>query len=83
MNFSDSNTYQPWGQIAAQAEVDERVDFIRRTYAHLLAAILAFAGLEAVLLQIDKKVADLAIGVQIGQIIRPGGKVPAKPTSIK
>ncbi len=53
MNYADTNTntYQPWGQIAAHAEVDERVDFIRRTYVHLLAAILAFAGLEAVLLQ--------------------------------
>jgi len=34
------------GTIAAKADVDERVDFIRKTYTHLLCAILAFAGLE-------------------------------------
>ncbi len=35
---------------AAQAEASERATFIRRTYAHLAGAVLAFAGLEAVLL---------------------------------
>lgn len=34
----------------AAAPANERVTFIRRTYAHLAGAILAFAGLEAVLL---------------------------------
>jgi FtsH-binding integral membrane protein len=37
--------------VAIQAEASERAAFIRRTYAHLAGAILAFAGLEAVLLQ--------------------------------
>ena len=37
---------------AARAEVSERVRFIRRTYAHLAAAIFAFVGLEYVVLQL-------------------------------
>jgi FtsH-binding integral membrane protein len=36
---------------AIQAEASDRAAFIRRTYAHLAGAILAFAGLEALLLQ--------------------------------
>jgi FtsH-binding integral membrane protein len=35
---------------AAQAEASERALFIRRTYAHLAGAVLAFAGVEALLL---------------------------------
>jgi FtsH-binding integral membrane protein len=37
-------------QVAANALPAERVAFIRRTYAHVAGAILAFAGLEALLL---------------------------------
>ena len=37
------------GETVAAAPVSERVRFIRRTYAHLGAAILAFVGIEAVL----------------------------------
>jgi len=40
----------PFGDVAAQAAVDERATFIRNTYLHLLGAILAFAAIEAVLL---------------------------------
>ena len=36
--------------VAANAIPAERAAFIRRTYAHVAGAILAFAGLEAVLL---------------------------------
>ena len=39
-------------RIAAEAAVDARAAFIRRTYAHLAVAILAFTGLEAVLLKL-------------------------------
>lgn len=39
-----------WGNIAAQADVDERVDFIRKTYLHLAGAVFAFAALSAALL---------------------------------
>lgn len=38
------------GETAATAPVSERVAFIRRTYAHVAAAGLAFVGLEAVLI---------------------------------
>lgn len=37
---------------AAQAPASERAGFIRRTYGHLAGAILAFVGVEYVLLQI-------------------------------
>ncbi len=40
-----------WGNIAAQAPASERTDFIRKTYLHLAGAVLAFIGLEAILLQ--------------------------------
>lgn len=53
MSFADDNNpYRSttWGEIAAHAAVDERADFIRKTYAHLLGAILAFAVLETFLI---------------------------------
>lgn len=40
-----------YGVVAAQATAVERAAFIRRTYAHLLGAVLAFVGLEAFLFQ--------------------------------
>jgi len=51
MSFAE-NPYQvsPYGAIAASAEADVRVGFIRKTYVHLLGAILAFCALEAVYL---------------------------------
>ncbi len=39
-----------YGETAATAPVNERVAFVRRTYAHLAVAIAAFVGLEAFLL---------------------------------
>jgi FtsH-binding integral membrane protein len=39
-------------RVAAQAHADARAAFIRRTYAHLAGAILAFIALEALLFQI-------------------------------
>ncbi len=39
MSFvDDNNPYRTrrWGDVAANAAVDERADFIRKTYAHLL-----------------------------------------------
>jgi uncharacterized protein len=38
--------------LAARAEASERVAFVRRTYAHLAGAILAFVALETLLLQV-------------------------------
>jgi FtsH-binding integral membrane protein len=37
-------------RFAAEAAADQRAAFIRRTYAHVAGAILAFAGIEAALL---------------------------------
>ena len=39
------------GVLVANASETERAGFIRRTYWHLAGAILAFAGLETVLIQ--------------------------------
>ena len=39
------------GVVAAEAGREERLAFIRRTYAHLLGAVVAFVGLEAFLFQ--------------------------------
>jgi FtsH-binding integral membrane protein len=53
MSFvDDNNPYRATalGTVAAHAAVDERADFIRKTYAHLLGAVLGFAVLEAILL---------------------------------
>jgi FtsH-binding integral membrane protein len=41
-----------WSTVAAQAAPSERAAFIRRTYAHLAGAILAFIGIEAALLYV-------------------------------
>ncbi len=48
------NPYQSWGMVAAEAETSERAKFIRLTYLHLAGAVLAFVGLEAVLLSIPQ-----------------------------
>jgi hypothetical protein len=48
MSFAD-NQFQtsPYGAIAANSEAAERATFIRKTYLHLLGAVLAFCALEA------------------------------------
>ncbi len=48
MSYSSDNPFV----VAADADATERAAFIRRTYLHLGAAILAFVGLEAVLLNL-------------------------------
>lgn len=52
MSFAD-NPYQAttYGY-AADAAVDERVDFVRKTYLHLGGAIFSFAAIEAALLSV-------------------------------
>ncbi|MFP6694328.1 MAG: Bax inhibitor-1 family protein, partial [Pirellulales bacterium] len=56
MSYSQ-NPYQPSGSFypaaVAESGVDERVEFIRKTYTHLTAAVLGFAFIIAALLQID------------------------------
>src|SRR5690242_7678073 len=39
-----------WGDLAGRAEANERASFIKKTYLHLVAAVLAFCGLEFVYL---------------------------------
>lgn len=52
MSYSD-NPYASTSMfdVAARADVGERADFIAKTYAHLLGAIAAFVGIEALLFQ--------------------------------
>ncbi len=53
--------YVPFGDVAAQAAVDERATFIRNTYLHLLGAILALAATIAVALNLfEAQVAQFA-----------------------
>ncbi|MCE9544355.1 MAG: Bax inhibitor-1 family protein [Planctomycetia bacterium] len=51
MSYSE-NPYQAFGLPADRVAVDARVEFIRKTYIHLTGAVLAFALICAVLLQI-------------------------------
>ncbi|WP_428304154.1 Bax inhibitor-1/YccA family protein [Lacipirellula sp.] len=53
MNYADDNNnpYQNWGLSAAQADATSRASFIRKTYLHLLGAVVAFCAIEAVLMQ--------------------------------
>jgi len=58
--------------LAARASATERVAFIRRTYAHLAGAILAFVGLEAVLLQwlaYDQSVLKIMAGSRLSWLV--------------
>lgn len=50
MSFGENYASGAWGEIAERAEANERVDFIKKTYLHLLGAVLAFAGLSYVYL---------------------------------
>src|SRR5262249_41452518 len=68
MSFAD-NQYQSmqpsmWGDIAARAIPNERADFIKKTYLHLLAAVLAFCGLEYVYL--NSPIAENLAGTMLG-----------------
>jgi FtsH-binding integral membrane protein len=74
MSYAENPCRAPavaWGDIAAQAEVDERVDFIRKTYLHLGGAIFAFTALEAVLLNmpITDQLVNTMLGGQYSMLI--------------
>jgi FtsH-binding integral membrane protein len=49
MSFATDNPYRDFGMTAAQAPASDRASFIRLTYMHLAAAVLAFVGIEAAL----------------------------------
>ena len=51
MSFEMNDNYISTDVFAADAPVSERATFITRTYLHLLGAIAAFVGIEALLLQ--------------------------------
>jgi FtsH-binding integral membrane protein len=66
------NPYQsPSGYFAAQAQADERADFITKTYLHLAGAIGLFVILEAVLLNVlnMEKLTRLMMGSQMSWLI--------------
>jgi FtsH-binding integral membrane protein len=71
MSYSENPYQSSWGTIAANAAVDERTDFIRKTYLHLGGAVLAFIGIEAVLLNlpIGAQVVDLMLAQRYSWLI--------------
>lgn len=56
MNYQNQNPYQTFSHIspvmADRASDDLRASFLQRTYLHLLGAILAFAGITALILNV-------------------------------
>ena len=63
MSYAENPYRSPaaWGEVAAQADVDERVDFIRKTYLHLGLAVGAFVAITAALL--NSPAADLLMSL--------------------
>jgi FtsH-binding integral membrane protein len=71
MSYADNPYQSPLGSFAAQAGVDERSDFITKTYLHLVGAIGLFAILEALLLSIPgiDNLVGLMIGTRFGWLV--------------
>ncbi len=71
MSYSDNPYAAPYSTFAAQATVNERAEFITKTYAHLAGAIAAFVALEAVLLNLPgiENLVGLMFGSQISWLI--------------
>jgi len=71
MSFAENPYQSSWGGFAADAAVNERADFIRKTYMHLAGAVAAFVGLEAVLLQMpfSKDLVNLMMGGRYNWLI--------------
>ena len=71
MSLWGSQAVYDGGVMAANAAVDERVAFIRKTYAHLLVAVLAFVGLEYVYFQtgLAYRLYELTYSVRYGYLI--------------
>src|SRR5262245_8657453 len=71
MSFGDSQyqSMQPsmWGEIAGRAVRDERADFIKKTYLHLVGAVLAFCGLLA-------RYLNTAVGQNLADAMLGGGR---------
>lgn len=56
-----------WGVSVAEASVETRASFIRKTYVHLVGAVLAFVGLEAVLYAVVPLATKQAVMSALGQ----------------
>jgi FtsH-binding integral membrane protein len=58
-------------RLAAEAAVDARAAFIRRTYAHLAGAVLAFIGLEALIFKLvpAETIHNLVVGASASWLI--------------
>ena len=71
MSYADNNPYRSWGMIAADAQPNERLGFIRKTYVHLAGAVLALVALEAVLLSLPGvgEMVNLMIGGRFSWLI--------------
>ena len=46
--FQANTPYAQFGTVAADAPVDARRTFIRKTYTHLMAAVYGFVALECI-----------------------------------
>lgn len=68
MGIYEREYMQSGGAMAARATASERSRFIVKTYIHLLGAVLAFAGLEALLLRtsIARPWVEFAFGTRYG-----------------
>jgi FtsH-binding integral membrane protein len=71
MSYVDNPRLSPLGVLAAQADLDERTDFITKTYLHLAGAIGLFVILEAVLLSLPgiENLVGMMIGTRWGWAI--------------
>ena len=56
-SFGTQSSYLPVAQIG----VNERATFITRTYAHVIGAILLFAGIEAYIFSDMERAASIAL----------------------
>jgi len=71
MNYAENPYQSPTLGMAAQADVEQRADFITKTYLHLAGAIVAFVALEAVLLNMPftEQLVETMIGGQFSWLI--------------
>lgn len=60
--------YRGWGTSVAESSVETRASFIRKTYVHLVGAVLAFVGLEVALYALVPDSTKLAVINLLGQL---------------
>jgi hypothetical protein len=71
VSYELNPSYSPVDRFAAAAAADERSQFITKTYLHLALAVGAFAGLEAILLNLPgiENMVGLMVTSQFGWLI--------------